>query len=121
MDKKIVIIDDDKDILEAIKDLLEMEGYQVYVSQTGENILEILRSFRPNLILLDLLLSGESGISICETIRETEDIKTIPIIIMSAHPYAQKTIEGSGVNEFLRKPFDIEQFLLLLQKYMPSH
>ncbi|MDE2590693.1 MAG: response regulator [Patescibacteria group bacterium] len=120
MGKRILIIDDDKDILEALQDLLEMEGYTVRLSPRGDNVIEEIASFRPGVILLDLLLSGKDGATICREIKRTEHIKHIPVLIMSAHPYAQKAIEGSGASEFLRKPFDVEQLLDLLTKYIAS-
>lgn len=120
MEKRVIIIDDDKDILEALKDLLEMEGYTVRINPKGDNAIEEIATFRPGAVLLDLLLSGKDGITICKEIRKTDETKHIPVIMMSAHPYAQKAIEGSGANEFLRKPFDVDELLILLQKYIPS-
>jgi DNA-binding response OmpR family regulator len=119
MEKRILIIDDDKDILEALTDLLELEGYTIQVNPKGDRTVEAITSFHPHIILLDLLLSGIDGATISKQIRKTQGMETLPIIIMSAHPYAQKAIEGSGANEFLRKPFDVEQLLTLLKKYIP--
>ena len=120
MDKKILIVDDDKDILEALTDLLELEGYIVQVTPKGELAIKTIQEFHPNLVLLDLLLSGIDGATISKNIRKIPELLKLPIIIMSAHPNAQKTIEGSGANEFLRKPFDVEQLLALIKKYIPS-
>jgi DNA-binding response OmpR family regulator len=121
MEKRIIIIDDDKDILEALKDLLEMEGYRVQTIPRGDNALEGIFSFKPHAILLDLLLSGKDGITICHEVRENVDTKELPIIMMSAHPLAKKTIEGSGASEFLRKPFDVEELLSLIKKHVPGN
>ena len=118
MEKRIIIIDDDQDILEALEDLLEMEGYTVLVNPKGDNVIEEIKKFHPHIVLLDLLLSGRDGATICRDIRKTEEIHKTPIIIMSAHPYAQKAIEKCSANEFLHKPFDVEELLKLLQKHI---
>lgn len=120
MQKKILVIDDDRDILEALHDLLELEGYTVEINPKADTAIESAINFHPDIILLDLLLSGRDGASICKEIRATEEIHDIPVIMMSAHPYAQKAIAGAGANEFLRKPFDVEQLLTLLKTYIPS-
>ncbi len=117
MEKRIIIIDDDKDILEALKELLEIEGYVVKINPNGDNVLALIEQFKPNTLLLDFLLSGKDGASICKAIRQCENTKFLPIIMMSAHPYAQKAIADCGANEFIRKPFDVEYLLRILTAY----
>ena len=117
MKKTIAIIDDDHDILEALTELLELEGHHVSTSFDWNDPIELIKLSNPHIVLLDLLLSGKNGASICREIRKTQGMYTLPIIIMSAHPYASTVIEGSLFTDFLRKPFDTEKLLQLLRKY----
>jgi len=85
MRKKIYIIDDVPDILEALSVILTDAGYEVTTAEQFEGVNQILDT-KPDLILLDLLLIGTSGTSICENIKKTRAGKKIPILMISAHP-----------------------------------
>lgn len=120
MNKRILIIDDDDAILEAIKLALELEGYQTQVDPSGEDIVQKTKLFSPNVILLDVLLSGKDGREIAKKLKKDRETKKIPIVIISAHPSAQKTIKDSGAEHFLAKPFDVDDLFKILKKYTSS-
>lgn len=110
--KNILVIDDDKDILDAITFVLESDGYSVTTSEKGdyaENL--IFQQHLPDLIILDVLLSGKDGRVICKKLKSQKETKSIPIIMVSAHPNAEKTVKEAGADSFLAKPFDIESLL----------
>lgn len=111
MPKKIVIIDDDEGILDATKMLLEYEGFEVRATGNVEKGIEYAKDFEPDLILLDLLLSGRDGKEIAQLIRSRDDIKQMPIILMSAHPKVEDYLHDSGITDFIPKPFEIENLL----------
>lgn len=105
--KKILVIDDDPDILDAVQMLLESEGFTVMTSTKGDE-LDSLGSDLPDLILLDVLLSGKDGREIAKKLKKQEKTKHIPIVMMSAHPTAHKTIKEYLADDFIAKPFDID-------------
>jgi DNA-binding response OmpR family regulator len=120
MKNKILIIDDDKDILDALGEMLELSGYEVETCEKdGGYIDKRIEIFKPQLILLDVLLSGHDGRHICRRLKSQDKTKDIPIIMISAHPDAEKSALEAGANAFLPKPFDIgklrDQIKLQLQ------
>ncbi|MGI8419203.1 MAG: response regulator [Candidatus Levyibacteriota bacterium] len=116
MNKKILIVDDDQDILEPLSLILEEEGYTVATTPKGEMTYGKVNEFKPDLILLDLLLSGSDGRKICKTLKENSETKHLPIIMMSAHPGAETDSRNCGANGFIAKPFESEDLLKILKK-----
>lgn len=115
---KILVVDDDESILEAIELTLTIAGYDVETStKDGEFINQRMTKDLPNLIILDVLLSGSDGRTICKNLKNNEKTKHIPIIMTSAHPDAKSTVFEVGANEFLAKPFDINDLLKMVKKY----
>ncbi len=119
MNKKILVVDDDQDILDAIQFTLESSGYDVKTTEKGEYAenLHDNNGGLPVLIILDVLLSGKDGRTICKKLKSQKDTKHIPIIMISAHPDAEKSVKEVGADAFLAKPFDIDKLLALVEKY----
>lgn len=117
--KRILVVDDDPDILDAIQFVLEDAGYNVETSQKGEYA-ESLESQDnlPNLLILDVLLSGKDGRMICQKLKNSQKTKDIPILMISAHPNARQTVQEVGADDFLPKPFDISVLLSKVDKSM---
>lgn len=117
MKNKILIVDDDKTILEAIKILLEEEGFEVSVLNDGINLMKKIHSNIPNLILLDYRLPGKDGWEIAKLIKKRQP--EIPIIMISADNNIKKIAEGK-IEAFLAKPFDINILLALINRYLKN-
>ncbi len=119
MNKKILVVDDDQDILDAIQFTLESSGYDVKTTEKGEYAenLHDNNGGLPVLIILDVLLSGKDGRTICKKLKSQKDTKHIPIIMISAHPDAEKSVKEVGADAFLAKPFDVDKLLALVEKY----
>lgn len=115
IEKLVYIIDDDTSLLEALSFMLTTEGYRVVVG-TGETVLEEVKQYQPQIILLDILLAHGNGRDICKKIKQKKDLQHIPIILLSAHPNAGKTYKQYLANAFLAKPFDNEDLLALIMK-----
>jgi len=110
--KKVLVIDDDQDILEAIQLVLELEDYQVNTTAQCQKVIDQIRSYKPDIILLDVLLSGYDGRDIAKQIRDAGNgISKTPIIMMSAHANLGSSITETGANDFIAKPFDIDEML----------
>lgn len=110
MQKKILIVDDEASIVEAISLVLE-DAFEVASTPRGDHALAKAKSFKPDLILLDLLLSGSDGRSICKDLKKDTVTKAIPIIMISAHPAAREEAQEAGADDFLAKPFDANELL----------
>ncbi len=117
--KKILVVDDDPDILDALRFLLEFAGYDVKTTDKGEYAenLRDTNSGLPDLIILDVLLSGKDGRLICQKLKSQQDTKHIPVIMISAHPNAKQSVAAVGADDFMAKPFDADELLELVVKY----
>ncbi|GAC1378800.1 MAG: hypothetical protein NVSMB45_00150 [Ginsengibacter sp.] len=115
---KILVVDDDLDILVVMEILLNMKGFEVEVTPKWEHALEKIRVFKPDLILLDVLISGNDGRTICRKLKSQEETKAIPIIMFSAHPSAEATISEYGANDFIAKPFDVNDLIIKIKKHI---
>lgn len=105
---KILVVDDDLDILEVIGVILEGEGFQVELMESGKNIYQHIANFNPNLIILDVMLGNMDGREICNKIKNTKETQDIPVIMISAtHSFDQFTKKNCKPDDFLEKPFDI--------------
>src|SRR5579872_5967224 len=102
--KKILVVDDEPDILEFLEAILEDEGYAVATTDKGEYVEELHNGGLPQLILLDMLLSGKDGRSIVKQLKSQEETKHIPVIMFSAHPSAEAAALAAGADDFLPKP-----------------
>ena len=109
--KKVLIVDDDESILDAVSLLLMDEGYHVDTTPKGYEVHEKVASFKPEIILLDVLMSGSDGRIICKSLKESLKTKNIPVIMMSAHPMAHQSAIDAGADDFLAKPFETEDLL----------
>ena len=84
MQPSILIIDDDQDILEALRIILEGESYKVRVALDGQQGLKAIEEEKPDLIILDLLLPGKDGVSVCESLKTRPEYRNIPVIVLTA-------------------------------------
>ena len=109
--KKILLIDDDPDVIMVLQLLLKKKGYEVATAAREEEAYQQVKSFNPDLIVLDVLLSGVDGRTVCKKLKNTPDSKHIPIIMFSAHPGAQKNMQEFGADDFLPKPFESHKLL----------
>ncbi len=119
--KRILVIDDDVSILEALNMMLQDAGYDTETStKNGEYVERSLKRQLPDLIVLDILLSGHDGRTICKKLKSQDATKKIPIILISAHPDAQKTAFEAGADDFLEKPFNIDDLLAKVERLTGS-
>lgn len=117
--KKILVVDDDPDILDALQLMLEDAGYEVTTSEKGDYA-ENLRDTNgglPDVIILDVLLSGKDGRLICQKLKGQDETRHIPIIMISAHPNARQSVTAVGADDFVAKPFDMDELLAKIAKY----
>jgi two-component system alkaline phosphatase synthesis response regulator PhoP len=115
--KRILIVDDDPSLLWVVRLLLQEEGYLPYTS-ADVNHLEDLLSVEPDLILLDVLLSGADGRLISRWLKSQERTKDIPLVLMGTASKTASSLTKSGADDVLTKPFDLGAFLAIIHKYV---
>lgn len=111
---RILIVDDDQTIGFMLRDILEFNNYEVIVSQEPRKTKENIRENKIDLVLLDKLISGVDGTDVCADLRQDEDFKGIPVIMMSALHNANEICKEAGATEFIAKPFDMESLTSLI-------
>jgi len=116
--KKILIVEDEKDIAEGIKARLDLGGYSVIMAFDGKEGVEKARSEKPDLILMDVMMPLLNGFDACEIIKGESKTKDIPIIVLTALPNiddADKAFKA-GANDFLNKPFTNQKLMEKIKK-----
>ena len=118
--KKILIVDDEVDLVETVRFPLEMEGYHVLVSYNGEDALNQARKENPDLILLDLMLPKLDGYKVCRLLKFDDRYKHIPILMLTAKTQEKDKILGmeTGANEYITKPFEMDDLLKKVKAYL---
>lgn len=113
----ILVVDDDPGILDALRFLFEEEGYRVQTSEKGDyaEALHDDNGGLPDLIVLDILLSGKDGRDICRKLKSQADTRHVPIVMISAHPDAERSARDVGANAFVAKPFSIDHLLTVVE------
>lgn len=109
---KILMIDDDKDLLEITQSLLAKKGYEVATITCWEDALQTIESFQPQLILLDVFLNGIDGLDICKQLKSMPHTRHIPVIILSAYPRVAESVTYEyGADDFIGKPFEVSELI----------
>lgn len=114
--KKILVIDDEKGILEAVRFILSDAGYKVETS--FKMVISKVKKNLPDLILLDMRLSGKDGGEIARKLKGNKLTKHIPVILISASPIDAKLVKRYGADVYIPKPFDIDFLLKNVKKYI---
>jgi DNA-binding response OmpR family regulator len=111
--RKILLVEDDTDLLSLLKYNLEKEGFSLTGLQTGKGALELCRQVRPDLILLDIMLPDTDGLDICKRIRQDPELAAIPIIFLTARASETDRIVGLelGANDYVVKPFFVRELI----------
>ena len=116
----ILAIDDDTEVLNLLMDLLEPEGYRVECVHSAAAGLSRLQRGPVDLILADLILPDMSGLEFCEQVRASQQLKLVPIIVVSAASGScwKESSVAAGANGYISKPFDIDELLGLVQMHL---
>lgn len=120
MAKKVLIVDDETNIVISLQFLMEQVGYRVDVARTGEEALEKIAVFLPDLILLDVMLPGVSGYDICQRVRQTPAWQAMKIVMLTAKGRDVERAKGLalGANAYVTKPFSTKELLAEVQRQL---
>jgi DNA-binding response OmpR family regulator len=122
LSKKVLIADDEPNIVAAVEFLLQRSGYEVHVARNGDEALKLVETHRPDLVLLDVMMPQRSGYEVCQRMRENEDWRHIKIVMLSAKGREVEVNKGLsiGADLYVTKPFSTRELLQrigeLLQK-----
>ena len=115
---KILVIDDDKLILEGVKIILDKEGYVVETISDWPGVFEKIRVFKPDLIILDIFISGSNGRVICKELKKSKTTLHIPVILFSATNRLEDYTKDSNAQGCLKKPFQPAELRDVVKKWL---
>jgi len=107
--KKLLIVDDDKDLLEMVEMALSEQGFDVHTSTEGSSFFSQLEKLKPDIVLLDVFLNDADGRELCYQLKSDPLYDHIPVALYSAGHMSNSTIINSRADTFITKPFDLEQ------------
>jgi DNA-binding response OmpR family regulator len=119
MKRRILICDDDEDILAVCKTILEKNDFQVSTSLNCESIFNKMSVIKPDLILMDLWIPEMGGEKATLKLRANEETKHIPVILFSANQEVEQMVNKLNASDFIVKPFDIKKLVAIINKHLP--
>ncbi len=120
MAKKILVVDDEADLLLMVSRGLEKRGYEVSDAKNGRDALALARQLVPDLLILDIYLPFMNGDEVAREVKQDEKLKHIPVILISSVSEGlTEKVDESGADAFLHKPFDLEELVSLVKRYCP--
>ena len=118
---RILVVDDNVDILQIVKIILENYGFEVDVTLNGEETFSKADTFHPQLILMDVFLSaGFDGREICKTLKSNSQTKNIPVILFSAQIKMDDAFANWGADDFIAKPFEVKELISKIKSHLPD-
>jgi DNA-binding response OmpR family regulator len=116
MTGRVMIFDDDTDLLEVCGIVLRSKNYEVIGMNKCNDILKAVRSFSPNVILMDNWIPDAGGVNATQQLKKDLILKTIPVIFFSANDHVEKLAKEAGADFFLQKPFEIDELESVVSK-----
>lgn len=115
---RVLVVDDSPAIVDSIEMMLDFEGFEIEKFYKGSDMLKSLEvKSKPDLILMDMWLSGEDGRDICREIKANNNLKDIPVLIMSASRGLEQSALDAGADAFIAKPFDLDDMVDKIRIY----
>ena len=107
MAPNVLVVDDDRDIRDALSQILTEEGFDVTEAGNGLQALDAIAKRRPDVVLLDLMMPVMNGWQVLQTMKQSADLSTVPVVVLSA-------IEAHGCADYIQKPVSLDRLLVLL-------
>ena len=118
VDRLILILDDDPDLCTMIKMMLEYKGYAAVEANNEHDARKLMTEKQIDLIIMDMLLSGTDGTDVCRRLKKDQTLAQVPILMFSAHPNAKDTCLQAGADDFIAKPFEMNDLLEKVSRYV---
>ena len=118
--KRILIVDDEPDLVETLKIRLRQENYECLTANDGHNGFELARTERPDLVILDIMLPGMDGYKVARLLKFQKELKNIPIIMLSARDRDEDRLMGeqTGANSYIAKPFSMDKLVTTVKGFL---
>jgi DNA-binding response OmpR family regulator len=116
--KRILILDDDLDTLDAIKEILTYSGFEVKTAPSGDDLDQLIAEYNPHLLLIDLLLRGKNGGDLCRKLKTSGKTTELKVILMSAYPGLSGSEEKYLCDDFVAKPFDMHVLIDKVNRHL---
>ena len=111
MIKRVLILDNDPDVLDAMQEVLNYSGFEVKAIEETDNIFSVIDDFQPDVVLVDYILNGINGGEICHLIKSNPKTNHLPVIILSAYPRVINSLGFYGCDSFIAKPFELDDLV----------
>lgn len=120
MAKKVLIVEDNELNMKLFKDLLEANGIETIETSDGQNVLELARENKPDLVLMDIQLPEVSGLDVTKWLKDDDDLKSIPVVAVTAFAMKgdEQKIRDGGCEDYISKPISVSHFLEVIDKYL---
>jgi DNA-binding response OmpR family regulator len=122
MGRRILIVDDEPNIVASLEFLMRGDDYEVRVARNGEEALLLAERFRPDLVLLDVMMPQRSGFDVCRRIRENPELRDMKIVMLTARGRDVEREKGlnSGANAYVTKPFSTKELMTTVRGLLPG-
>jgi DNA-binding response OmpR family regulator len=122
MKQRVLIADDEPNIVISLEFLMEQSGYEIRTVANGDDALRVAREFRPHLMLLDIMLPLKNGFEVCQVIRESPEFKAVKIIMLTAKGRETEVAKGLalGADAYITKPFATRELLEAVKRLLGS-
>ncbi len=120
MSKEILIVDDEPNVVVPIQFLMEQQGYKVMTAERGEDALDLIYQYKPDLVLLDIMLPGIDGYEVCEIVRLNPNYRNVKIIFLTAKGREEEIAKGLalGADSYITKPFSNAELLAKVKELL---
>ncbi len=119
MPKKILIVDDEPDILKVVQFRLSRRGYEVILATNGKEALEKIAQEKPDLVLLDVIMPVLDGLEVCKRLKEDESLKKIPVVMLTAQGTVnEEKLLSTHADGWIKKPFDPEELFQAVERFL---
>jgi DNA-binding response OmpR family regulator len=122
MTTKILIADDEPNILISLEFLMKREGYEVLLARDGQEALDLLRRERPRLVLLDVMMPRKTGFEVCQEVRNDDDLRATLILMLTAKGRETDVVKGLalGANAYMTKPFSTRELVQKVREMLEA-
>jgi DNA-binding response OmpR family regulator len=124
MAKKIMIVDDEPNLVELVRAILESENFEVITAYNGQEALEKLETVKPDLIIIDMMMPGMSGRELCEKIRANPKTKNLKVVFLTVARFSEvgkNVLQNLNVLDYITKPFENEDLVNRIKKVLGYH
>jgi DNA-binding response OmpR family regulator len=122
MTTKILIADDEPNILISLEFLMKREGYEVLLARDGQEALDLLRRERPRLVLLDVMMPRKTGFEVCQEVRNDDELRATLILVLTAKGRETDVVKGMalGANAYMTKPFSTRELVQKVREMLEA-